>query len=73
MECQFRRTQQCVWPSPPHTRVRRSHGLLLGVLYLFPILVHIVTNAGWQRHLQQIAPMNAGLAIQKTTGFVNGG
>jgi hypothetical protein len=46
-------------------------GLVLGVLYLFPILVHIVTNAGWQRHLQQIAPMNAGLAIRNTTGLRN--
>jgi ABC-2 type transport system permease protein len=44
-------------------------GIVLGLLYLFPILANVVTNAHWQRHLQQIGPMNAGLAIQATTGL----
>ena len=43
-------------------------GIVLGLLYLFPIMANVVTNAHWQRHLQQIGPMNAGLAIQATTG-----
>jgi ABC-2 type transport system permease protein len=43
-------------------------GVVLGLLYLIPI---IATAAGpsWHRHLQQIAPMTAGLAIQATTGL----
>jgi ABC-2 type transport system permease protein len=44
-------------------------GIILGLLYLFPIIANVVTNAHWQRHLQQIGPMNAGLAIQATTGL----
>jgi ABC-2 type transport system permease protein len=44
-------------------------GIVLGLLYLFPILANVVTDAHWQRHLQQIAPMNAGLAIEATTGL----
>lgn len=38
-------------------------GIVLGLLYLFPILLHVVTDPTWQRHLQQIAPSTAGLAI----------
>jgi ABC-2 type transport system permease protein len=44
-------------------------GVVLGLLYLFPILAGVVTNPAWERHLQQIAPMNAGLDIQATTGL----
>ncbi|MFE4369825.1 hypothetical protein ACFRMN_16650 [Streptomyces sp. NPDC056835] len=40
---------------------------MLGLLYAFPILTHIVTDPDWQRHLQQIAPMTAGLTVQSTT------
>ncbi|GIH18055.1 ABC transporter permease subunit [Rugosimonospora africana] len=43
-------------------------GLVLGVLYLFPIVLHVISDPDWQRHLQQIAPSNAGLAIQTTVG-----
>jgi ABC-2 type transport system permease protein len=43
-------------------------GVVLGLLYLFPILVTVVTDPGWRRHLRQIAPMNAGLSIQSTPG-----
>jgi len=46
-------------------------GLTLGVLYLFPILAHAVSNPHWQRHLDQISPMNAGLAIQNTVNLHN--
>ena len=42
-------------------------GVVLGLLYLFPLLAQVVTDPGWQRHLEQIGPMTAGLAIQATT------
>jgi ABC-2 type transport system permease protein len=44
-------------------------GIVLGLLYLFPIFAQLVTDPHWQRHLQQIGPMTAGLAIQATTGL----
>jgi ABC-2 type transport system permease protein len=44
-------------------------GVVLGLLYLFPIIAQVVTDPHWQRHLQQIALMNAGLAIQNTTNL----
>jgi ABC-2 type transport system permease protein len=44
-------------------------GIVLGLLYIFPIITHVVTDPHWQRHLEQIAPMTAGLAIQATTGL----
>jgi ABC-2 type transport system permease protein len=44
-------------------------GIVLGLLYVFPILIGVITNPTWQRHLRQLAPSNAGLAIQSTTGL----
>jgi ABC-2 type transport system permease protein len=44
-------------------------GTILGVLYLFPILASAVTDAHWQRHLNQVSPMNAGLTIQSTVNL----
>jgi len=44
-------------------------GIVLGVLFVFPILAAVVTDPDWQRHLKQIAPSTAGLAIQSTTGL----
>ncbi len=44
-------------------------GVVLALLYLFPIIASVVTDPRWERHLQQIAPMNAGLDIQATTGL----
>ncbi|WP_042392064.1 ABC transporter permease [Streptacidiphilus carbonis] len=44
-------------------------GVVLALLFLFPILTSVVTDPHWQRHLQQIAPMTAGLAIEATTGL----
>ena len=44
-----------------------SIGVVLGLLYLFPILSQVIGNPHWQRLLQQIGPMSAGLAIQATT------
>ncbi|HEY5428205.1 MAG TPA: hypothetical protein VIK04_03750 [Solirubrobacteraceae bacterium] len=54
------------------TAVRESAvaiGLVLGLLYLFPILAALVTDPQLKRHLQQIAPMTAGLAVQATTNL----
>lgn len=52
------------------TAVRESApaiGTVLGLLYLFPIIAHLFSDPNLQRHLEQIAPMTAGLAIQSTT------
>jgi ABC-2 type transport system permease protein len=43
-------------------------GIVLGLLFVFPILAAVVTDPDWQRHLKQLAPSSAGLAIQATTG-----
>ena len=37
-----------------------SIGIVLGLLYLFPILSQTIGNPHWQRLLQQIGPMSAG-------------
>ena len=43
-------------------------GIVLGLLYLLPIIASVAgTSLG--RHIQQIGPMTAGLAIQATTGL----
>ncbi|MCO6010525.1 ABC transporter permease subunit [Actinoallomurus purpureus] len=44
-----------------------SIGIVLGLLYIFPIISGTISDPDWQRLLQQIAPMSAGLAIQATT------
>jgi ABC-2 type transport system permease protein len=44
-----------------------SIGVVLGLLYLVPIISPVIGNPHWQRLLQQIGPMSAGLAIQATT------
>ena len=44
-------------------------GVVLGLLYLFPVVTAAVSNPHWQRFLERIAPMSAGLAIQATTGL----
>ena len=41
-------------------------GVVLGLLYLFPVIAAAVSNPNWHRHLEQISPMSAGLAIQAT-------
>jgi ABC-2 type transport system permease protein len=43
-------------------------GIVLGLLYLPPLLAELVSGP-WRRHIQQIAPMSAGLAIQATRGI----
>jgi ABC-2 type transport system permease protein len=44
-------------------------GTVLALLYLFPLLSHVVTDPALQRQLSRIGPMPAGLAIQATTGL----
>jgi hypothetical protein len=46
-------------------------GVVLGLLYLFPILTQVVGSPGVARHLQQIGPMTAGLEIQASTGLAH--
>ena len=46
-------------------------GLVLGVLYLFPLAAALVSNPPLTRHLQQIGPLPAGLDAQATTGLSN--
>jgi ABC-2 type transport system permease protein len=44
-------------------------GTVLGLLYLFPILASVAGSPTWQRHLDQVSPMTAGLYIQATTNL----
>jgi ABC-2 type transport system permease protein len=44
-------------------------GVVLGLLYLFPIVSSLVSDPAWQRHLRQIGPATAGLAIQATANL----
>jgi len=43
-------------------------GVVLGLLYLFPIVAAVIPDHVLARHLLQIAPMSAGLYIQATVG-----
>jgi ABC-2 type transport system permease protein len=54
------------------TAVRESAvaiGLVLGLLYLFPIVTDVVGDQHWQRHLEQVAPMTSGLYSQATVSL----
>jgi ABC-2 type transport system permease protein len=44
-------------------------GAVLGLLYVLPIIAVFDGDATLSRHLQQLAPMTAGLTIQATTGL----
>ncbi len=46
-------------------------GIVLGLLYVVPIIPAVVTPAGLHRHLEQIAPLTAGMDIQATTGLAS--
>lgn len=41
-------------------------GIVLGLLYLSPIIAQAVSDSHWHNRLERYAPMNAGLAIQAT-------
>jgi ABC-2 type transport system permease protein len=47
-----------------------SSGVVLALLYLPPLLAQAVSNP-LRRHIQQVAPMTAGLAAQATTNLRN--
>src|SRR5580693_2384593 len=44
-------------------------GLVLGVLYLFPIAAAVISNPPLARHLDQTGPLPAGLDAQATIGL----
>lgn len=44
-------------------------GVVLGVLYLTPIIAALVTNPVWNRRIERYSPTNAGQAIFSTTGL----
>jgi len=44
-----------------------SIGVVLGLLYLFPVIAAFVGDPAWKRHLDQISPMTAGMYVQATT------
>ena len=46
-------------------------GLVFTLMFVFPILVAFIHNAPLQRHLEQIAPMLAGMAIQNTVNVAS--
>ena len=43
-------------------------GLVLGLLYLFPLAANVIANPTLARHLRQIGPLPAGLDAQATIG-----
>jgi ABC-2 type transport system permease protein len=43
--------------------------IVLGLLYLFPIIAAVVSNPTWQRHIEQFGPATAGLAIETTVNL----
>lgn len=46
-----------------------SIGVVLGVLYVLPVVQSFVSSPQWQRHLEQISPMTAGLEILDTVNL----
>jgi ABC-2 type transport system permease protein len=44
-------------------------GIVLGLLYLFPVAARLVASQAIQQRLQQVGPMSAGLDSQATTGL----
>lgn len=40
--------------------------LVLGLLYIFPVIGDLILNPHWQHRIERWAPMSAGLAIQAT-------
>jgi ABC-2 type transport system permease protein len=48
-----------------------SIGIVLGLLYIVPIVSQTISDPHWQRLLEKMAPMSAGLAIQATTDLAS--
>jgi len=41
-------------------------GIVLGLLYLFPIVAQVISNPTWHKRLERLGPMTSGLAAQTT-------
>jgi ABC-2 type transport system permease protein len=46
-------------------------GIVLALCYAYPLIVAAVPDRDWQRHLEQIGPTTAGLAVLATTDVQN--
>ncbi|MGW2657053.1 ABC transporter permease [Streptomyces sp. NPDC001478] len=44
-------------------------GIVLGVLFVLPVVARVVPDPDWQRHLQQFAPLTAGMSVRASTGL----
>ncbi|HEY0003098.1 MAG TPA: ABC transporter permease [Actinoplanes sp.] len=44
-----------------------SIGVVLGLLYLVPVVARVIGDPDWQRLIERLGPMSAGLAVQATT------
>ena len=44
-------------------------GLVLSLLYLSPILIHVINSEHWRLRFERWAPGSAGLSVQATTGL----
>lgn len=56
------------------TLVRESAtaiGIVLGLLYLSPVIAQAVSDPHWHRRLERYTPMSAGLAVQATRNLAN--
>jgi ABC-2 type transport system permease protein len=40
--------------------------VVLGLLYIFPVIGHVLLNPVWRSRFERFSPMNAGLAIEST-------
>ncbi|MFF3877891.1 ABC transporter permease [Streptomyces sp. NPDC001978] len=41
-------------------------GIVLGLLYLFPIVAQVISNQTWHKRVERLGPMTSGLAAQTT-------
>lgn len=41
-------------------------GIVLGLIYLFPIVAQVISNQTWHQRLERLGPMTSGLAAQTT-------
>jgi ABC-2 type transport system permease protein len=44
-------------------------GIVLALLYAYPIVIRVVSDPAWLRRLERLGPTTAGLAVQATTGL----
>jgi ABC-2 type transport system permease protein len=59
-----------VWPAFRNVPIGRvGDAVTDGLLYLFPLVASAAGDPDRQRRLRQAGPMDAGLAVQATTGL----